>query len=32
MHLNAEMGLVIASPVLARRVGSAFDDVDPRIA
>jgi putative cardiolipin synthase len=31
-HLNTEMGLVIASPALAQRLGTAFDDVVPRVA
>jgi putative cardiolipin synthase len=31
-HLNTEMGLVIASPVLARQLGTAFDDVVPKVA
>lgn len=30
--LNTEMGLVIESPVLAKRLAAAFDDVVPKIA
>jgi putative cardiolipin synthase len=31
-HLNTEMGLAIDSPVLARQLGTAFDDVVPKVA
>lgn len=30
--LNTEMGLVIASPTLARQLGTAFDDAVPKVA